>query len=259
MSYVTSHGTEIYYEVHGDGPETLVFAHGMGGNGAIWFNQLAYFHERYRIVVFDHRCFGRSRATADEFRPALFMEDALAILDAVRVDSATFVCQSLGGWTGSPLAISHPERVNALVMSHTPGVFTHKDAINDRTPVADLIDRPASAFSTSALALDYPDKNPAGAALYQQIGRFNSLDLSIVPRRIGEAGIGRDIDSLTDYRVPTLFITGDKDELFSPAYIRALATALGADFLNLGDVGHSSYFETPNAFNVAVDTFLGSI
>lgn len=260
MAYATSHDTDIYYEVHGNGPRTLVFAHGMGGNAAIWFNQIAHFSRECRVIAFDHRYFGRSRCAVDTYRPEWFADDAIAILDAENIDTAVFVCQSMGGWTGSQLAIGHPDRIAALVMSHTPGVFVHKSAVNDR-PVANLVsERPANPkpFATPALAADYPDKNPAGAALYSEISAFNDIDRSVIPRRIGEASLSVDTDTLVDYRVPTLFITADKDILFPSHYIEALAkTVPGAECRNLGDAGHSSYFEIPDTFNATLAAFVG--
>lgn len=258
MSYVTSHGTDIYYEAHGEGKRTLLFAHGMGGNAAIWFNQLAHFSLHYRVIIYDCRHFARSRCSEAEYNPAWFPDDALAILDAESADSAVFICQSMGGWTGSQVAIHHPDRIDGLLMSHTPGVFVHDTAVNDSRAVADLVSRQAAgAFATPALAVDYPEKNPAGAALYNQISSFNGIDPAIVPRKIGEAGLAVNTDSLAGYKVPTLFITADKDVLFPAAYIKALADSLpGAGCVNLGDAGHSSYFEIPNAFNKALEAFL---
>ncbi|MCB1692460.1 MAG: alpha/beta fold hydrolase [Pseudomonadales bacterium] len=257
MATVSSHGTSIYYEVHGEGDRTLVFAHGMGGNGAIWFNQVAHFSPDYRVIVFDHRYFGRSHCAVDDFRPAWFPDDALAILDAENISTATFICQSMGGWTGSQLALRHADRVDGLVMSHTPGVFTHASAVNDRRAVIQLVSQRTSSFSTPALAADYPAKNPVGAVLYAEISAFNSIDPAVIPRKIGEAGIDVDTDSIDDYKVPTLFITADHDVLFPPAYIEALAHAVpGAGFANLGDAGHSSYFEIPEVFNARLEQFL---
>jgi len=260
MATVTSHGTDIYYEVHGDGDRTIVFAHGMGGNAAIWFNQVARFSPDFRVVTFDHRYFARSRCPVDQFDPAWFPDDVLAILDAEQIDAAIFVCQSMGGWTGSQMAVHHADRVLALVMSHTPGVFTHTSAVNDRRAVAELVSRAADTpFGSAALAVDYPRKNPAGAVLYNQVSSFNGIDPAVIPRKIGEAGLAVDTDSLTDYEVATLFVTADKDILFPPAYIKALAESLpGAAFRNLGDAGHSSYFEIPDVFNEALSTFIAT-
>lgn len=257
MPYVLSHDTPIYYEVHGEGERTLVFAHGMGGNAAIWFNQVAFFRANYRVIIFDHRYFARSRCDQSLFKPDWFADDALAILDALGITQAAFVCQSMGGWTGSQIALRHRDRLTKLVMSHTPGIFTHASAINDPEKVRDMVSQPRGAFGNAALADDFPTRDPAGAVLYNQISSFNGIDPSAVPRSIGRAGLGVDTATLTDWDVPTLFISADKDILFPADYIESLASSLkGARFTNLGDAGHSSYFERPTDFNRAVQAFL---
>ena len=38
-------GASLYYEVHGKGP-ALVFAHGLGGNHASWWQQVPVFADR---------------------------------------------------------------------------------------------------------------------------------------------------------------------------------------------------------------------
>ena len=52
-------GSERYSELHGDGPTTLVFAHGAGGNHMSWWQQVPHFRDRFRCLTFDHRGFGR--------------------------------------------------------------------------------------------------------------------------------------------------------------------------------------------------------
>jgi pimeloyl-ACP methyl ester carboxylesterase len=256
MAFVTSHGLPIYYEVHGSGDEVIMLAHGMGGNASIWFNQIAHYQNRYKVIAFDHRYFARSHCPEAEFDPALFPDDALAILDAENIDSAIWICQSMGGWTGSQIALRSPQRVKALVMSHTPGVFEHETALNDTSRVAEVI----SSGNLPALAVDFPEKNPPMAVLYQAISQFNNIENNVIPRKIGEARLGQNIDQLGHYNIPTLFVTGDKDVLFAADYIAALAAALpGASCVNLGDVGHSSYFESPAAFNAAVDEFIAAL
>ncbi|MDZ7686059.1 MAG: alpha/beta fold hydrolase [Gammaproteobacteria bacterium] len=181
----------------------------------------------------------------------------LAILDAIGVGRAAFICQLMGGWTGSQVALRHRDRMTALVMSHTPGVFTNERAINDPEKVRDPASQPRGAFGNAALAHDFPERDPAGAVLYNQISAFNGIDPSAVPRQIGRAGLNVDTATLEDWNVPTLFVSADKDILFPADYIEALASTLpGARFVNLGDAGHSSYFERPAAFNDAVAGFL---
>ena len=76
----------------------------------------------------------------------------------------------MGGWTGLRLAVERPERVAALVLANTTGGVS--------TPVADMaIAQARQAFAehgiaTSAVASDFPTRNPALAYLYRHIGEL---------------------------------------------------------------------------------------
>src|SRR5579862_3153716 len=116
MAWASVNGIELYYELHGEG-ETVVFAHGAGGNHLSWWQQVPFFQQRYTCVTFDHRGFGRSiDARPIEQRPR-FDEDLAALIDHLELADARLVAQSMGGWTCLGYAVTHPERVRALVMA----------------------------------------------------------------------------------------------------------------------------------------------
>ena len=69
-----------------------------------------------------------------------------------------------------------------------------------------------------------------------------------------------DLTRLSNYSVPTVFITAAQDQIFSPAMIRMVSDLVpGSRLVHLGDAGHSSYFEAPLRFNKAVDDFLDGL
>ena len=90
--------TELYYEVHGEGP-SVVFAHGLGGNHASWFQQVPFFARSYQVVTFDHRGFGNSRDVAGGADRPRFVEDLKDLLDHLDITKAALVGQSMGGAT----------------------------------------------------------------------------------------------------------------------------------------------------------------
>lgn len=57
---------------------------------------------------------------------------------------------------------------------------------------------------------------------------------------------------------PLLVIAGEEDQIFPPRLLAELAQQLGARFVQLDGVGHSPYFEDPEAYNAALLTFLES-
>ena len=78
MPVVRREGAELYYEVHGDGP-AIAFAHGSGGNTLIWWQQVPHFAKSRRVLVYDHRGWGRSRCDPAELHPRHFASDLAAI------------------------------------------------------------------------------------------------------------------------------------------------------------------------------------
>ena len=254
MAYASSGEAQIYYEVHGEGP-AVVFAHGRGGNAASWWRQAPAFATEYKAIVFDHRCFGRSRCPTESFDRELFDADILAVLNDAGVDKAAFVCQSMGGWTGLRTALRHPDRVTGLVMSNTPGGV-------DIPAVREAYANAQAAFAAkgvgaAALAPDFPAREPEAAFLYRQI---NSLNLQI-PEALGYGGEGWvSVAELEEFATPTLYVSSEYDEIFPPEAIRKVADVTpGADFIELPGAGHSPYFEIPETFNETVRSFLRSL
>ena len=257
MPYAQSGTVKIFYQHWGEG-EAIVFAHGAGGNSASWWQQVPYFAAQHRVVAFDHRGFARSPCADNEFSRRYFVNDLVAVLDDAAIERAILVCQSMGGWTGLGTAIAHPDRVTALVMSHTPGGISTPEIDEIRQRAGE--NRPAlnSPFAHWAVAPDFHEKQVALSHLYTQLSAFNTgLDLSLLGKDLQQP---IDLGLFEDYATPTLFITASQDTIFPPEMIRlAAAEVPGAEVRALGDAGHSSYFESAELFNETVQTFISSL
>jgi len=258
MPSIRNAGAEIYYETYGEGP-ALVFAHGAGGNAAIWWQQVPVFVELgYQVVCFDHRGFARSRCETDELKIGHFPSDLLAILDAEEIPRAALVCQSMGGWTGLPTTLRHPDRVRALVLCGTPGgVWTPEVAealrsVGDRIRERGGLTGPGGA----AIAESFAEQSPHLAFLYDQISSFNQLgEVGPVLGQISELRF--ETDDLASLKTPTLVIAGTEDVLFPLDAMRSVAGGLpGAELTEMEGAGHSTYFEKPEAFNRLVADFV---
>jgi len=251
MPVVHSANAEIYYEVSGDGP-AILFAHGAGGNAASWWQQVPEFRRDHRVIVFDHRGFGRSRCPTEHFAAVHFDTDALAILDAEKIDRAAVVCQSMGGWTGVRLAVNAPERVSALVLGNTPGAI-YSDALRDRMRA--LVPR-AGPTDLTAMTLGAPfrDSDPNGAYLYTAITAFNVTPMPLAALMAHDAFAPS--AKLKPFPVPVLMIASDLDVTFPPALLEATAQLIDAEFTLVEGAGHSTYFEKPAEFNALVRAFL---
>lgn len=253
MATVERKDGEIYYECFGEG-STVVFAHGAGGNAASWWQQIPVLVAAgYQAIAFDHRTFGRSTAAPLDFRA--FPDDLLAILDAENVERFSLVCQSMGGWSGTPTALRVPERVRALVLCGTPGGVMTPEVEKAAALVGPKMRGEGGRVSLgdSVFAAGFAEREPALALLYQQISAFN------VNVNLDEANMNVAItpEMLKDYKVPTLVIAGAHDVLFPLDAMRSVAAAIpGAELEEFPESGHSTYFEEADKFNRVLLAFL---
>ena len=119
--FVDAAGTRTWYLEAGKGPQHLVLMHG-GGIGIdaelTWFRNIAPLAEHFHVVAFDQIGFGKTGMPArrEEFGKLLRTEHALAVLDALGLDRAILVGHSEGGFIATRIAVTHPERVEKLVI-----------------------------------------------------------------------------------------------------------------------------------------------
>lgn len=101
MPWYQNKGQKLFYQVtpckvDKKYVETIVFAHGSGGNSLSWSNQLEAFSNHYQCVFFDHRGFGRSHSQLPIVRVSDFKEDLLCLIDHLDLGRVNLVGQSMG-------------------------------------------------------------------------------------------------------------------------------------------------------------------
>lgn len=241
---LTLAGADIYWQAHGEGP-AVVLAHGIGGNHAIWYRQLGALARANRVILFDHRGFGRSRDHDGRGRDA-FVEDLTALLDHLGEKKVALVGQSMGAGTCIGFAHRAPERVAALAICdslhgiiESAPVKAIMDDARAKTATLGQIERVLGTHAASELA-----------ALYTQIASFNHADRhSLAGRFVAKAAA-----DLGGKGFPILFLCGSEDRLFPIEAVRLVQAEVAGSFLvEVGEAGHSAFLEKPEQVN---DTIL---
>ena len=258
MPYASVNGAELYYETYGEGPP-VVFAHGVGGNHASWYQQLPFFSRFYRVISFDQRGFGNTEDPQGLGRGA-FVEDLRALLDHLEVARTSLVAQSMGGSTCMGFTVRYPERVSALVMADTLVGITLPEPLRTRQQQNAEATRNLSQLER-VLSKSLPLRDAAKAELYLQMASFNRSNVT----RFNMAGtpaapITMDEVTAAAQKVPMLFLVGEED-ILQPVEIVAAASRLvpGAELAVVPGAGHSVYFEQPEVFNYQVHAFLSKV
>jgi pimeloyl-ACP methyl ester carboxylesterase len=259
---VASGGEDIYWEATApaDTADALVLCHGLGGNHASWFQQVAHFSASFRVVTWDQRGFGRSTRRTGEIGPRPAVGDLVAVLDSLGIERAHVVGQSMGGWCALGLALSSPERVRSLVLCDTLGGISTPE-------ISDLLvrtarfeappDPPLAGVHPAIEGLDQRDF--ALAVLYQQLTSFGPApDTAEVAGHLMTTTW--EPQAVAALALPVLFLVGERDQLFPPPVIEAVAALVpDAEYAVVPGAAHSPYFEDATAWNELVASFLSRV
>jgi pimeloyl-ACP methyl ester carboxylesterase len=243
-------GCRLHYELHGSpDAEPIVLLEGMGGDIPGWRRNIPTLARELLVVAYDFRGNGRSDAPDGPMSMQTFVDDTLALLDEIGLESAHLYGQSFGGMVGQELALSHPERVRSLTLAATHPGRNH--AVRSTATVPK--DRPWLQLYAPGFAEAYPEHvaDDARSGLPQEPD---------ARKRQWEAMQGFDsYDRLPDVRVPTLVLHGTADRVVDPENARILAGRIpGAELVMLEGAGHVYHSEQPDAADRAVLEFVRS-
>ena len=107
----------------------LILQHGFGRSSRFWYSWVPYLSRFFKVVRPDLRGLGQSSADFDVDKDLTvegFIEDLVAVIDALGSDSIHYCGESLGGILGMVLAAEHPERVRTLSLISAPLYITEQ-------------------------------------------------------------------------------------------------------------------------------------
>ncbi|WP_370942855.1 4,5:9,10-diseco-3-hydroxy-5,9,17-trioxoandrosta-1(10),2-diene-4-oate hydrolase [Amycolatopsis sp. cg5] len=115
-----------YHEAGEEHAETVILLHGGGPGASAWSNfgrNLPEFAKSYRTIAVDQPGFGQSDKRTEHPQYFGYSADAVVgLMDALGIERAAFVGNSLGGGTAVRLALKHPSRAGRLVLMGPGGL-----------------------------------------------------------------------------------------------------------------------------------------
>ena len=113
---VNANGIGINYQVDGTAGPWLVFSNSLATDLSMWDAQARDFASAYRVLRYDQRGHGKTEAPAGRYTFDILIADALALMDALHIESANFCGLSMGGATALGLAQRHPDRIKRAIV-----------------------------------------------------------------------------------------------------------------------------------------------
>ena len=230
----------------------VVLLHGGAGPASVGgFADLLAETTGTRVITPTHPGFGGTPRPERLTTIAGLAQVYAGLLDALDLEDAVVIGNSIGGWAAAELALLHPARLARLVLVDAVGVEVagHPGVDFDALTPAQIAQH--SWFDPAEAPLLDPATLPPAARAILQGNRAalaayggTSSDPSLLAR-------------LTAVDVPTLVVWGEADRIVDPGYGRALAAAIpGSGFTLLPRTGHVPQMETPEQLVEALRPFL---
>jgi 3-oxoadipate enol-lactonase len=236
----TADGVDLWFEAGGEGPPLLLIP-GRGDSSDLYPRQFTslLIDGGCRVIRYDPRDTGLSGDGGDTYTLTDMADDALAVLDAARVDSAHVIGLSMGGLVLSDLASRPTSRVLSATflaaMSPDPDAGTGDDffaALDGGNPIDLEVDAMGEttdadrAWVEAKLGCDAaraPARPEAGHRHMAAALRFGWPDLSC----------------LSDIAASALVVHGAVDRVLPVAHAHALAAGIArAKLVILPGMGH---------------------
>jgi pimeloyl-ACP methyl ester carboxylesterase len=235
-SYAAVNGTQIYYEVRGEGPP-LVMLHGGVTPSEMFGAPLDAMAKHFKVIAIHARGHGLSKDTAAPWSLEQDADDVAAVLRSLNVAKASVMGYSFGGGIALQFAFRHPDMLDRLVLISID--YTRKGeypeirtAFDQMSAAADTI---GGQIAQSPLAQMYPGVD--WPTLMRKTADLNKKDYDW---SAGVRGI----------KARTLLIFADADSI-RPEHMAALYKLLGG---GQRDAGLDGSLRSPNQLAVIPGT-----
>ena len=272
MPYLTTNDqVKLYYEDSGAG-RPILFIHEFSGDYRAWELQVRYFARRYRCITYNARGYPPSEVptSVDKYSQRRAVDDAVGVLDHLKIGKAHIVGLSMGGFAALNFGIHYPERAFSLVIG-AAGMGAEPDKAAQFRQEVEVA---AGRWETEGAAKFAPVygsgpgreqlemKDPRGFKEFiGQLSEHSATGAALTLRGV-QARRPSPFDLVAELEkmiVPTLVIHGDEDRscLGTGAFLKR--TIPSAGLMVFPKTGHTINLEEPALFNFAVLDFITQV
>jgi 2-hydroxy-6-oxonona-2,4-dienedioate hydrolase len=253
----TIFGQKIHYVEAGSGPNVILL-HGLGGSSQGWQFNIGPLAEKFHVYVPDQIGFGKSDKPLVNYRIRTYVDFLDQFCKQLKIERATLVGNSMGGWIAAAFTAAFPDRVDKLVLVDAAGYAPPKDfdtrvffALNPTTRDAMKV-LVSKVFYNKAFQTD----DMIDAAIAARLAAGDGFTIKSITESIirGEDFLD---DTVKTIKRPTLIVWGREDGLTPLADAQRFQKDIaGSKLVVFDQCGHVPNLEKPGEFNTAVIKFL---
>jgi 3-oxoadipate enol-lactonase len=258
MPTIRVNGINFHYNCYGSGAP-FIFVHGLGCDQMMWNLQIPVFSRDYQVIVYDVRGHGRSESPDHPYSIDLFADDLHQFLQYLGLKKSYLAGLSMGGRILFRFALKYPEEASALIIADAQSE-TPEEGKNSFRALAEIvkregIEKSAEFYFSLPVFKGLAEMNPK--RFREEKERFSKTSMiGLYHSCLAVAHMEPMTDRLSEIKVPTLALAGEKDDPYLPfldIYARQIPNC---QTLIIPKSGHFSNLENPEAFNGAVRSFM---
>jgi 3-oxoadipate enol-lactonase len=244
---------KLSYAVEGiPGSPFLVLSPSLGTTTSLYEPQEGVLAPHFRMVRHDLPGHGHSHAPEEPVSVESIARGVIGILDALKVERASFCGVSLGGMVCMWLGAHAPERVDRLVLASTGAKLGRREDFHER---AQLV---RDAGSTSAVVDGVRERwftapfrdSPAAVRILEELATVPPEAYAACCEAAGDFDLRADLERIA---APTLVVAGTEDPLVTPEVLQTLLDGIpDAHLAEIPGAAHLANVEQPEAFDAAV-------
>ena len=126
--FVTVFGAKIRYLEAGDAAKPkVILLHGLGANADSWqpnpmVSSIVALSAKYHVIAPDQIGFGKSDKPFLKYRVGTYADFLDKFMSELKIEKASLVGNSLGGWVSGLMAVKYPNRVEKLILVDAAGL-----------------------------------------------------------------------------------------------------------------------------------------
>lgn len=260
MPQVTLDGRIIHYEDVGTGAPVLLL-HGFPFTSESFWPQLEAPPAGCRLIVPDHRGFGRSSLGVGPSTMEAMADDALNLLDLLGLKQVVVGGVSMGGYVALALARLDPSRLRGLVLIDTQAGPDDAAGKEKREKVA----KDVEANGVGTLVDDmlpkllHPKTSPdVRTRLDALMRRATPAGVAAAARGMAERSDSKEL--LARYSGPCLVMSGDTDPIIPVQKAKEMAALVKDSQLDvIADAAHLPNLDQPKRFNEGLAKFVSTL
>ena len=262
--FVDLDGHITHYIEMGDG-EPVILLHGYFYDSLQWSKNLEALAKEFKVYALDLWGFGYSTREPMDYDYYLYANQLLKFMDALGIEKASLVGQSMGGGTGILFCTQHPERVNKVILVASGGL-PNPPKLMSRIAcipgVGEFLFRLKGSRKGILKANFVYDENKLTDEYVESVTRFHKVKgttqvlLKVLRRQFWDT-LSEEIHTLGTTGLPILIVWGRQDQSIPVKLAQEMHRILKGSRLEIIDqAGHCPNDEQPEVFNRLAIEFL---